>query len=216
MIDQMAQLCYTVAAQTNAGRFAFKRQPVIVSYPLIWAERPPCADVLRPACSSEQRPAAHRGRFAMLRITIGYFMDQEVIELEVANEDYCIYVVHHDGVVFYVGQSSNVFNRLWQHLGPEAHGYFGGFGRGTTDLGRFIIANLPESREWTIDFLTLKDCGRYTVFQVSTLGIDAAEADLIRVLRPCLNRSLNQVFRDNRLKKYKSPWKKVPAELWPF
>jgi hypothetical protein len=67
----MTGMCYTVSAEVNAGRFAFLRQPVTTSYPMIWAKRPPCADVPRPACSPQQRPAAHRGRFVMAKWNVG-------------------------------------------------------------------------------------------------------------------------------------------------
>jgi hypothetical protein len=67
MIDQTAQMCYNIDAHTDAGRFAFLRQPVNQLHIRRYEQSAPyvCVDVSRPR-SCEQRPA-HKERFAMSR-----------------------------------------------------------------------------------------------------------------------------------------------------
>jgi hypothetical protein len=151
----------------------------------------------------------------MLTFTVGQFIDEDECINE-RTEPYCIYVVHDGANALYVGKSKNVIMRLWSHLGTEIHGGWPGFGNRASDLGRMIEANLPESRAWTIDLLTLEDCRLYSVFPIDARDVDEAEAGLVKLLKPCLNKQLNVNLRDDRLTCYRSPWEKIPAELWPF
>lgn len=149
----------------------------------------------------------------MFRITVGEFIDKEDWS-DQPIEAHCIYIVHNVDIIFYIGKSADIVRRLWGHFGSEIHGGWPGFGRRASDLGRLIRANFPLSKGWYIDLLTLEDCGRYTIFNLPTMDIDTAEATLIQLLNPCLNRELNRRRHDDRLKAYKTPWV-VSAERWP-
>lgn len=147
-----------------------------------------------------------------MQITVGEFIDKE--EWGDTTGAHCIYVVRDGDTVFYVGQSASIIQRLWGHMGNEIHGGWASFGHRASDLGRLIRANLPQSRDWIIDLLTLKECKDYTVFNVPALTVDMAEVALINILHPCLNRYMNLCYNDDRLASYELPWK-ISTDIWP-
>lgn len=207
----MSYQVYTVGAEVNVGRFAF-RTPAghnFISDDVSKA-LPLCGPSVPVRLSTDRQ--AQRGRFAVYTLTIGEFIDRE--GYEDIPYSFCIYVIRNKSTVFYVGQSNhNVINRLWQHIGPPM-GYTGPLLRHFDDIGRFIAANYPQSRDWQIDLLTLDDCANYLVFQVPNSSIDAAESYLIWLMNPCLNRLQNHTAITNRLAGYELPWI-VTADQWP-
>ncbi len=90
-----------------------------------------------------------------------------------------LYLVRHEAMVFYVGQSTNVHQRIWQHL---INGY-----RARSMAGRFILCNWPRSLKFTIELMTSKDAA----FTGVNFNLDAAERLLIAHFAPCLNIALN-------------------------
>lgn len=90
-----------------------------------------------------------------------------------------LYLFRGENVVFYVGQSSFAFARVWEHL-------LGGF-KGHSMVGRFLWCNWPKSMSFTIELLSSQS------EQFGFLGheLNAAERSLIQRWSPCFNRSQN-------------------------
>ena len=128
-------------------------------------------------------------------------------------EDCRIYVIRDDDLIFYIGQSKHIIRRLQEHMGLDI-----GFGIKESNTGRFVNANLPKSREWQIDLLSLEDCKTYTAFTLSADNVNFAENELISLLCPCLNQHLNRRYNGkNRLKKYNRPWiRKITEDMLSF
>ena len=127
-----------------------------------------------------------------------------------------LYVVWDGKVVFYVGQGANVVDRLLSHLGEGSWGWTGG----DTPLGRLIMANLPESFDWTINLLTINDCASYLKKAGFSLcddpfalhsNIDLCEQALIGCLHPCLNGTYND--NPTRLPEHYHDWRASKEEL---
>lgn len=104
---------------------------------------------------------------------------------------FTIYVVRDGEEVFYVGKSDDdCFARLRTHLGHEFRGR-----RSKSELGEFILRNLPESRGWCVDLYTneetkpLIDKLFYEGFY--SWPTRSAEIAMIKTLRPYLNISMN-------------------------
>lgn len=98
-----------------------------------------------------------------------------------------LYVVHHNELVFYVGQSKrHVAQRFLEHV---QHGSY---------IGQFIELNRPQSLSWLVDFYTLTDCRPFiaqkSLFALQaweSFDMDMAEQALIAHFRPALNRDFN-------------------------
>lgn len=98
-----------------------------------------------------------------------------------------IYVVRHDQLIFYVGQSKrHVSQRFLEHL---QHGSY---------IGQFIQLNQPQSLEWQVDFYALADCRPFvaqkSLFAMQaweSFDMDMAEQGMIAHFRPVLNRDFN-------------------------
>ena len=90
-----------------------------------------------------------------------------------------LYLFRDGDLVFYVGQSQNAFDRVWEHL----RGAF----KGRSVVGRFVLCNWPRSMRFTIELLDSK------APRFSSLGDkpDAAERYLIEQLSPCFNEAVN-------------------------
>ena len=90
-----------------------------------------------------------------------------------------LYLFRDEQVVFYVGQSSLAFARVWEHLK-------GGF-KGHSVVGRFVWANWPVSMKFTVELMSSQS------EEFNDVGNDllAAEGHLIRFWSPCFNVSLN-------------------------
>ena len=90
-----------------------------------------------------------------------------------------LYLFRDDAVVFYVGQSYNAFERVWEHLrgGPK----------GRSIVGRFVLCNWPRSMRFTVELLSSQSP------RFEAVGYDpgAAERYLIEQLAPCFNETLN-------------------------
>lgn len=82
-----------------------------------------------------------------------------------------VYIIRDIGIVFYVGMTrKGVISRLHNHFGWSGN---------QSSLGKLVFANLPQSREWTIELLTKEECECETA--------KAAETKTIKRLRPRLN-----------------------------
>ena len=134
----------------------------------------------------------------MLVLTVKEFLETDNI-----NEppDAFIYLVRDGDIIFYVGQSRNLAQRISEHLG---HGR-----KSASDLGELILGNMPDSENWIIEFHTIKDCSgkvkehygidysQYTLddFCRSEMllktAIDFSEIVMINDCRPCLNVTYN-------------------------
>jgi hypothetical protein len=71
----------------------------------------------------------------MQTITIAGFLDDKFEIMEA----YSVYVIRDGDLVFYVGQSDDVVNRLYDHLGD------GPYSADPSSIGRLIIDNVPAS-----------------------------------------------------------------------
>jgi hypothetical protein len=92
---------------------------------------------------------------------------------------YDLYLFRDDQVVFYVGQSYNAFERVWEHL----HGGF----KGRSVVGRFVLCNWPHSMKFIIELMNSKS----PRFDPVGNGPDAIEQYLIERLSPCFNEAMN-------------------------
>jgi predicted GIY-YIG superfamily endonuclease len=86
-----------------------------------------------------------------------------------------LYLLRDDEVVFYVGQSHNAFERVWEHLRD-------GF-KGRSTVGRFVLCNWPRAMRFIVELLNS---------QAALLRRDAAERRLIEQYAPCFNEALNE------------------------
>lgn len=91
-----------------------------------------------------------------------------------------LYLFRDADIVFYVGQSSLAFARVWQHLRNGFHGH--------SLVGRFMWCNWPKSLNYQIELLSSR-AGRFAALQHD---LKAAEADLIHRWSPCFNEALNR------------------------
>ena len=90
-----------------------------------------------------------------------------------------LYLFRDEAVVFYVGQSSLAFARVWEHL-------LGGF-KGHSMMGRFVWCNWPVSMRFTIELRSSQS----EQFNLLGNSLTAAERELIRQWSPCFNVSQN-------------------------
>lgn len=90
-----------------------------------------------------------------------------------------LYLFRDEAVVFYVGQSSLAFARVWEHL-------LSGF-KGHSIMGRFVWCNWPKSMSFTIELLSSQSEQFHDVG--NELG--ASERLLIQRCSPCFNLSQN-------------------------
>ena len=106
------------------------------------------------------------------------------------HEPYRVYVIRDAETVLYVGKSIDIPSRLGEHLG-----LYGRFGPGYPDrIGCVIHENLPESRSWAVDLLTVTACRKELGMAMDGLNwdVDKAEREMIRSLRPCVNVTYNE------------------------
>jgi len=90
----------------------------------------------------------------MLQSTIGELLDGKLNDLDTG--DHYLYLVRDGGVVFYVGRSQYVPDRLLAHMGK---GPWGWRGTSASTLGQTVEQNLPESLAWQIELFTPGECG---------------------------------------------------------
>jgi hypothetical protein len=90
-----------------------------------------------------------------------------------------LYLLRDEAVVFYVGQSTLAFTRVWEHL-------LKGF-KGHSIVGRFVWCNWPKSMNFTIELLSSQSG------QFGDVGneLSASERLLIQRWSPCFNLSQN-------------------------
>ena len=132
----------------------------------------------------------------MIKVTVGDLTDGKLDNLD--TQGHHVYTIRDGDVVFYVGQSVCPISRLWGHLGNWRKGFVFG---GASELGRIIHCNLPNSRSWQIELLTVSDCNAYSV--------DDAESKLIFELAPHLNIQGKRRPSGPLPERYKTPWPKV-------
>jgi hypothetical protein len=90
-----------------------------------------------------------------------------------------LYLFRDESVVFYVGQSTLAFARVWEHL-------LSGF-KGHSIVGRFVWCNWPRSMNFTVELLS----SRSGQFEASGHDVSACERLLIARCSPCFNLSQN-------------------------
>ena len=88
----------------------------------------------------------------MIAITIEAVL-RNILPDEYHQSPYCIYNVRDNANVLYVGQAENqsTLERLVQHLATDTTSDFFSKLSGPSELGKFILANAPESHHWHID-----------------------------------------------------------------
>jgi hypothetical protein len=105
------------------------------------------------------------------------------------DKPFCIYVVKNGDDIFYVGQSRvGVEYRFLSHLGK-------GDPRSPypDHLGNIIIDNMPDSANWTVEFMTMQDCAEYIrkwfphYHDQTRWDVDNAEQALIHEFEPYCN-----------------------------
>lgn len=94
-------------------------------------------------------------------------------------QTYNLYIFRDGDVVFYIGQSYQAFERVWQHI-RDAH-------KGRSVIGRFLLRNWPSSLHYTIDLLS----AQAQRFACVNNDLTAAETALIVQYAPCFNRTMN-------------------------
>ena len=211
LIDGFAHLCYNEVANEQNGAFCFLALPSIFTTNVV-SEAPPLCAWLSHVPLFVGTTASTMEAFCMVTILVEDILDKELCHVDY--EDCRIYIFRDKDLVLYIGQSKDVIRRLKEHLGFNVRG----FGIKESNIGRLVNANVPESKQWEIDLLTLEDCKTYTVFTIPAENVDWAEAELISLLCPCLNQHLNRRYnRDSRLRKYNCPWvRKVTDEMLSF
>ena len=104
------------------------------------------------------------------------------------DEEPHVYIVCDGDIVFYVGRSDSIVNRILAHLSDMPTG------GPDSILGQFIEANFPNSESWQVEVWTLEDCRPLVTQIFPTLqrwGIDIAEQAVIRYFCPFFNRTGN-------------------------
>lgn len=122
----------------------------------------------------------------MIRTTIGDLLAGKLDLALVEAENPELYIVRDGALVFYVGKSSTPVDRLLTHFGDGNWNW----GRGTSDLGKLVKDNLPDSKSWQVELLSVADCELAIQLQFPKnkgRHMDIAELALIRILNPCLN-----------------------------
>lgn len=108
-----------------------------------------------------------------VRLTVKRFLTLHTCPAQWVHHD--LYLLHHGGVVFYVGQSECAYARLWTHLQD-------GF-KGRSLVGKFVRNNWPRSMNFTVELLRSQD----PAFAALDHRRDAVERLLIQRLHPCFN-----------------------------
>jgi hypothetical protein len=119
----------------------------------------------------------------MKSVTVDLLIEREIEEAL----GHLIYVVRDGRFTFYIGQSKrDVITRFHEHLHKPSL------------LGQIIQLNLPDSRQWLVDFYTLADCRPFikqkSLFPMQAwehFDMDMAEIAMIKQLRPILNQDFN-------------------------
>lgn len=127
----------------------------------------------------------------MITLTIGELLDG--FELGMEGLGHHVYIVRDGDVVFYVGRSGDPLDRLRTHMGKGAWSWC----TGASQLGQFIVANWPESRDWQVELLTVADCATWIRalcpgYILERCESDVAEQAAIVALHPCLNTIYNE------------------------
>lgn len=117
-----------------------------------------------------------------------------------------LYRIFDGAVVLYVGQSSNPFRRVWDHLGEGSHNDLR-----PSPFGTLIMLLSPPPLEWRVEFYTLADCLPFVMRHAQAFYrnyyqkhlellddeqgcMEIAEVALIEEFRPCLNIQKNAGF----------------------
>lgn len=112
---------------------------------------------------------------------------------------YRLYLIRDGEVVFYVGQSTNPYNRFLSHMSLDGR-------NGPSHTGTFLIENAPASGTWMFEQYTVEECNPFVEQFRATFSaemqalykdvsscddVDEAEEALIKFYRPCLNTADN-------------------------
>lgn len=131
----------------------------------------------------------------MRTITIKDVFDGTYAAEDLPEEAYRIYVVREGEIVFYIGQSSDVPNRLLEHF---AH-----IGRGSSSaLGGFYDEHKEKSSSWEIDLYTVTDCAplvrealgmtEEAYYRHNPRLVSKIEKAMMKRFSPCLNSMGNE------------------------
>jgi hypothetical protein len=87
------------------------------------------------------------------------------------------------GVILYIGQSSDVGERLLSHVGRGAW-----LGFMVSRVGRFVLDHMPAALDWQIETYDLAELQAvYAAYWLPEHVVDAAEEALIRAHEPHFN-----------------------------
>jgi hypothetical protein len=90
-----------------------------------------------------------------------------------------LYIIRDKDCAFYVGQSHQAFNRVWDHVKNGC--------KARSEVGLFILCNWPKSMNFQIDLLS----SQADEFDEVNNNLLRAEEMLIKRYRPCFNISQN-------------------------
>jgi len=122
----------------------------------------------------------------MQRMTMREAM--KMLDPEYDGGEQYLYLYLEGEIVFYVGKSSQPFERLQEHIGQ------GDDKRSMPwpdPIGRLILENRPASLEWTVQVTPLTEL-RTQMKLSDRVDIDTVERELIARFHPCLNRTCNR------------------------
>ncbi len=100
-------------------------------------------------------------------------------ECPAAWKNFDLYIIRDECSVFYVGQSYQAFNRVWDHI---KNGY-----KARSEVGLFILCNWPKSMNFQIELLS----SQAEEFAEVENNVLRAEEMLIKRYGPCFNISQN-------------------------
>lgn len=107
------------------------------------------------------------------------------------DKDEChdLYIIKRDTETLYVGISTrDVWNRWFGQWGGHIRRNGWGEYFHTSEIGRAVIENMPQSNNWTVELWTLDDLRKY--FATPLLSLRRAENLMIKQLKPCHNTML--------------------------
>ena len=101
-----------------------------------------------------------------------------------------MYIIKQENNTLYVGISSrDVWERWFSQWGGHIRRNGWGEYFHTSEIGRAVIQNMPESDNWIVELWTLEDCRKF--FHSPLLPLGRAETEMIKHLHPVHNSMKN-------------------------
>lgn len=126
----------------------------------------------------------------MITVTVGDILEERLPD----GLNYWVYVIRNGEDVFYVGNSTRITDRLFDHVGQGSFAW----AQSPSPVGRLILDNKPESLSWQVDLMSMSDCEPYIKHYWPNFkhydGKDAERA-MIWHYRPYLNVLYNPEYR---------------------